>query len=140
MCKGTSYITVTTFNSCTKCMGSRGQYTTARPIATRLPGHEWMDDLTTESSFVSPATWVINLCGLFLLTCYNQALQDVRSTGVGIKCLYCTVSDCNSLRIQALTVYQVSTLMLSASAWAKCSSPITICIGTLRRQDIFLRS
>ena len=35
-----------------------------------------------------------SLLGLFFLTCYplefnNQALADVRSTGSGIKCLYC---------------------------------------------------
>ena len=53
-----------------------------------------MDNLTTESSFLSQATWVINVCGLFLLTCYP--LVDVRSTGVGIKCL------CNCTGLQRI--------------------------------------
>ena len=35
------------------------QYTTVRPIATQFPGYGCMDDLTTESSFNSQATWVI---------------------------------------------------------------------------------
>ena len=53
-----------------------------------------MDDLTNESSFDSKGTWAIYVLGLFFLTCYtlefhNQALADVRSTGSGIKCLYC---------------------------------------------------
>ena len=53
-----------------------------------------MDDLTTERSFDSQGKWVVNVLGLFLLTCYpwvfaQPALTDVRSTGAGIKCLYC---------------------------------------------------
>ena len=46
-----------------------------------------MDDLTNESSFDSKGTWAIYVLGLFFLTCYT--LADVRSTGSGIKCLYC---------------------------------------------------
>ena len=54
-----------------------------------------MYDLTTERSFGSQAT----LCLAYFLTrlihkcLYDQALADVRSTGAGIKCLYCTA--CN---------------------------------------------
>ena len=48
-----------------------------------------MDDLTTDS----PATWVIDVLGLLFdikhRCLYNQALANVRSTGAGIKCLYC---------------------------------------------------
>ena len=51
-----------------------------------------MDDLTTEHSFDSQATWVIDVFGLFakcvIHGClYNQALADVRPTVVGIKCI-----------------------------------------------------
>ena len=42
-----------TFNSCIKCMGSPGKYTTVRPIATQSPGHGCMDDLTTKRRFDS---------------------------------------------------------------------------------------
>ena len=54
-----------------------------------------MDDLKTEQrSFVSQAACVNDVLGLFW-TCYphklyNQALTDVRSTGAGIKWLYCS--------------------------------------------------
>ena len=59
-------------------------------MATQFPGHGCMDDLTNERSFDSKGTWVIDVFGLFFLTCYqlefyNQALADVRSTGFGIK-------------------------------------------------------
>ena len=37
----------------------RAQYTTANPIAKQFPGYGCMDDLTTESSFYSQATWVV---------------------------------------------------------------------------------
>ena len=54
------------FNSCTHYVGAvRAEYTTGRPIAIQFPGNGCMDDLTTESSFHSQATWVINVLGLF---------------------------------------------------------------------------
>ena len=88
--------TVPTFNSCTKCGASPGIIHDRTPDATYsiLLGTDASDDLTTERSFDSQATWVIDGPGIsfwhvihrFL---YNQALADVRSTGAGIKCLYC---------------------------------------------------
>ena len=53
-----------------------------------------MYDLTTERSFDSQATLVIDVLGSFcwyvIHGClYNPALSKVRSTGAGIKCLYC---------------------------------------------------
>ena len=49
-----------------------------------------MDELKTERSFYSQATWVIDVLILLFITClYIQAFADVRSTGAGIKCLYC---------------------------------------------------
>ena len=42
--------------------------TTARPIATKFPGHGCMDDLTNERSFDSKAMWLIAMLGLYL-TC-----------------------------------------------------------------------
>ena len=53
-----------------------------------------MDDLTIELSFDSKDTRVIDVLGLFvghiIHGClYIRALADVRSTGAGIKCLYC---------------------------------------------------
>ena len=57
-----------------------------------------MDDLTIERSFGSQATWVIDVLGLYFWRVshgcfYNQAIEDVRSTGAGIKCLYCRPSN-----------------------------------------------
>ena len=56
----------------------------------------WMQphipDLTAEHSFYSQAMWVIYVLGFLhvIHRClYNQALADVRSTGVGIKCTVC---------------------------------------------------
>ena len=74
----------------------RAEYTTARPIATQFPGHWCTDDLTTENSFHSQATWIIDMLVLFIWHVsnwcfYNRALADVRSTGEGIKCLYCSI-------------------------------------------------
>ena len=63
-----------------------------RPHA-QFPGYGCMDDLTTENSFNSQATWVI-MSLIYLLDpgcLYNQALADVRSTGAGIRCVYCTM-------------------------------------------------
>ena len=50
-----------------------------------------MDDLNTECSFDSQTMWVINVLGVIHWYLYNQALEDVRSTGAGIKILYCTI-------------------------------------------------
>ena len=68
---------------------------TARPIATHFPGYRCMDYLTTERSFDSQVTWVIDVIGLFFWhvihgCLYNQALEDVWLTGARIKCLYST--------------------------------------------------
>ena len=54
-------------------------------------------DLTTRYIFDSQATWVTGVLGLFSECVihgylYNQALADVRSTGVGTGCLYCSSS------------------------------------------------
>ena len=54
--------TVTPCHSCTKCVGSP---ILICPVATQFPGHECMDDLTTERSFGSQATWVIYVSFLF---------------------------------------------------------------------------
>ena len=73
---------------------TRAEYTTARPIATHF-SLAWVHVFpTTERSFDSQAIWAIEVLGLFswhvINGClYNQALADVRSTGAGIKCLYC---------------------------------------------------
>ena len=53
-----------------------------------------MDDPTTERSFDSQATWVIDGLGLFfdmlsMDVCTIKALTDDRSTGVGNLCMYC---------------------------------------------------
>ena len=48
---------------------------TARPIATQIPGHGCMDDLTNECSFDPQATWVIDVLGLFL-TCYLWVFEQ----------------------------------------------------------------
>ena len=54
-----------------------------------------MDDLTTDCSFDSQAMWVIDVLGLFfdvINGClYDKALAVVRSTGAGIKYLYCNL-------------------------------------------------
>ena len=50
-----------------------------------------MDDLTAERRFDSKATSGSSMCFGHVThgRLYNQALEDVRSTGAGIKCLYC---------------------------------------------------
>ena len=50
------------------------EYTTVRPIATKFPGHGCMDDLTTERSFGSQATWVIDVLGVFF--CYPWVFEQ----------------------------------------------------------------
>ena len=89
--------TVPTFNLCAKCVGSPAKYATVCLIATQFAGHGCTDDLTTERSLDSQATRFIAVLGLFFQhvtneCLYNQALEDVRSTGAGIKCLYCILS------------------------------------------------
>ena len=59
--------TVSTFNFCTKCVGSPCRQHGTSPIAIQFPGNGCMDDLTTERSFESQATWTIDVFGLFLL-------------------------------------------------------------------------
>ena len=57
--------TVPTFNSCTKCVGSPGIIYDRTPDRHQFPGHECMDDLTTERSFDSLATWAIYMFVIF---------------------------------------------------------------------------
>ena len=45
--------------------GQPGSNTTARLIVSQFPGHECMDDLRTEGSFDTPATWVIGVMVIF---------------------------------------------------------------------------
>ena len=82
-----------TFNSCTKCVGSPG--TTACLIATQLPDHGCMDDITTESRFDSKLIGQLICFGYFLHVIrgcsYNQALAEVVSPGAAIKCVYCNI-------------------------------------------------
>ena len=85
-------VTVPASNSCTKCVGIPSIYTITRTIAIQFPGHVCMNDLTTERSFDSQATWVINVC-LIILTCYLwlcvQPGTGRRPTGARTKWLYC---------------------------------------------------
>ena len=57
--------TVTTFNSCTKCVGSQSiihdRTSDCNPV---FHGHECMNDLTTERSFDLQARCVIDVLGL----------------------------------------------------------------------------
>ena len=83
-----------TFDSCTKCVGSPGIIN-----ARTLDCFQSIDDLATERSFDSQATWVIDVLRLSLLSLYNfhgyvynQTLADDLSTGAGIKYLYCTMN------------------------------------------------
>ena len=56
---------------------------TALPIATLFPGHECMDDLTTECSPDSQAMWVIDVLGLFLDMLYI-GVCDALGLGGGV--------------------------------------------------------
>ena len=84
-----------TFNSCTKCVGSPGKIHDHMPDCHPVSWawiYEWP---TTERNFDSQATWVIDVvivfhCNVIHGCLYNQAMADIRSTGAGIKCLYCT--------------------------------------------------
>ena len=55
-----------------------------------------MDDPTIKHNLDSQATWTIDVLGFFwhvIRWClYNQALAAVRSTGTGVRCLYCRYS------------------------------------------------
>ena len=50
------------------------------------------DDITTERSLYSQATWIIDMLGIYfdvIHGClYNQSLVDVLSTGAGIESQY----------------------------------------------------
>ena len=48
-----------------------------------------MNDLTHELIFDSQATWVVEVLGLFFDMLSMGVCTDVRSTGAGIKYLYC---------------------------------------------------
>ena len=85
------------FNSCTECVDRPGLLHNRTPDCSPVSWvwmhggpHSW-----TCCSFDSQATWVIDVCGLFVdmlpmnESTYNQALADVRLSGAEIKCLYC---------------------------------------------------
>ena len=87
--------TVSAFNSCTKCLGSSGIIHDCTPNCHPV-FWAWMRPHVPDlASFDSNATWVIDVFGLYFWhdihgCLYNQALADVRSTGAGIECLYCS--------------------------------------------------
>ena len=56
---------MTIFNSCTKCVGSLGIINDLTPDCHPIFGHGCMDDVTTERSFDSLATCVIDVLCLF---------------------------------------------------------------------------
>ena len=56
------------------------EYTATHPIATQFPGHGCIYDLTTELSFDSQATWVIDVFGflfdmIFISVCTTRHWQ-----------------------------------------------------------------
>ena len=86
---------VPTLNSCNKCVGNPGIIHDRMPDFSHcfLGVNAWMTSQLNvalicelSGSFMCLAYFVIYEC------CHNQALADVRSTGAGIKCLYCSAS------------------------------------------------
>ena len=53
--------------SALNAQAARAYHTTACPITTQFPGHEFMNDLSNKLSFHSQATWVFDVLGLFFL-------------------------------------------------------------------------
>ena len=86
---------------------AQAECTTVSLIATQSLWLWCMYDLTVERRFNSQATWAIEVLGLFfwrvIYVClYNNALPDVRSTGAGIKCLYCTCREDNQVSMSLI--------------------------------------
>ena len=87
---------MTTFNSCTKCVGRSG-ITHARAPNCYPVFWSWtfMDDLTLNLALISKLRGSL-VCSAYFLwhvihgCLYNQALAGARSTGAGIKYLYCS--------------------------------------------------
>ena len=82
--------TMKTFNSCTKCMGIIHNRT---PAFHHFPGHEygWLHIWTWLwfASYVGHWCFWVIFWDVIHRCLYNQALADDRSTGAGLKCLYC---------------------------------------------------
>ena len=73
---------------------TRAQYTTAYLVVTQLPGHgcdyRFLSSQLNEALF-RKIRGSLRFSWHIILGClYNQALADVRSTGAGIQCLYCS--------------------------------------------------
>ena len=66
----------------------RALYMTSRPIVTQFPGHRCMDDLITERSLDSQATWVIYILGLlplhviYTVPTFNSCTKCLVSLGI----------------------------------------------------------
>ena len=73
--------TVLTFNYCTKCVGSRGIAHDRSPDSDQFTGHGCIDDLTTERSFGSRATWVIRCALLIFMTSYPWEFKQPGTGG-----------------------------------------------------------
>ena len=86
--------TVPTFNSCTKRMDRPGIIRDRTSECQQLPGHECMDDVTTERCFISKLRVSLIRLAYSLMynpwVFYNKALATVLSTGAESKCLYCS--------------------------------------------------
>ena len=89
--------TVATLNSCTECVSCpaivHDRTPDCYPVSWACMPPQVPDFTVTKCSFESEATWVIDVL-VYFLTSYlwfysNHALTDIRSTGAGIKCLYC---------------------------------------------------
>ena len=60
--------------------------------------------MTSQLNVALPATWIIDVLGLFcdmlsMGVLYDQALANVWSTGAGIICLYCTSRKASHIQV-----------------------------------------
>ena len=121
---------MSTFNCCTKCLRSPGiihdRWADCQASSLGL------DDLTTERSFESQATWVIDVFGLILhiihVSLYNQALVDARLNGAGIKCMYCKCSYFPGYDTLSQPWMCTSTITSGPASYAQCSYSQHICL------------
>ena len=85
---------MTTFNSCTECVRRPGIIQDRTPDCD-LVSWAWMHVRPNKYAQLSFPSYVGHWCGWLIFwdaihgCFYQQALADVRSTGAGIKCLYC---------------------------------------------------
>ena len=126
--------TVPSFNSSTKCLDSPGIMHDRTPDwrVSWACDHRFLTSLLTVVWFASYVchwcAWLIFFWYVINSCLYNVALADFRSTGVGIKCLYCIRDKTGVAHSAIITIFQFD----------QCQCMYISLLTTIKHREIYI--